>query len=42
MIFPGGVSTLAEVGRAMISVTRNGYKQSVMQVKDIIEAAKTA
>lgn len=33
-------STLAEVGVAMIHVTKNGYKKRVLEVVDIIEVAK--
>ncbi|RTQ47896.1 NAD-dependent epimerase/dehydratase family protein [Hymenobacter gummosus] len=36
---PGFVSTMAEVGRAMINVTRHGYEKRVLEVKDIVELA---
>ncbi|GAB3839552.1 epimerase [Hymenobacter jeollabukensis] len=36
---PGFVSTLAEVGRAMINVTRHGYEKRVLEVRDIVELA---
>jgi uncharacterized protein YbjT (DUF2867 family) len=39
-ILPNFVSTLAELGLAMISVTRFGYERSVLEVKDIKAAAK--
>ena len=37
---PNLVSTLAEVGVAMINVTNNGYPKSVLEVKDIVQEAK--
>ena len=37
--FPKYVSTLAEVGQAMINVTRLGYEKQVLEVLDIVEAA---
>jgi hypothetical protein len=39
-VFPGGVSTLAELGQAMINVVRFGYEKQVLEVKDIVAAAK--
>ncbi|MDR3693096.1 NAD-dependent epimerase/dehydratase family protein [Mucilaginibacter sp.] len=39
-VFPGGVSTLAELGRAMINVTRFGYSKQVIEVIDIKVLAK--
>ncbi|WP_295668040.1 NAD-dependent epimerase/dehydratase family protein [uncultured Mucilaginibacter sp.] len=39
-VFPGGVSTLAELGRAMINVTRLGYGKQIIEVKDIKALAK--
>jgi hypothetical protein len=41
-LFPGRVSTLAEVGQAMIKVTLNGYERPILEVKDIIKVAHTA
>ena len=41
-MFPRYVSTLAELGQAMIGVTLNGYDKKVLEVKDIVEAAKKA
>jgi len=38
-LFPNKVSTLKEVGEAMIFVTLNGYPKKVLEVKDIIAAA---
>ncbi|GAB2964842.1 epimerase [Hymenobacter coalescens] len=37
---PGFVSTMAEVGRAMINVTRHGYAKPVLEVKDIVALAQ--
>jgi uncharacterized protein YbjT (DUF2867 family) len=36
---PGFVSTMAEVGRTMINVTRHGYEKRVLEVRDIVELA---
>ena len=36
----GYATLLSELGQAMIKVSTNGYKQSVLKVKDIIAAAK--
>ena len=36
---PGFVSTLAEVGQAMLQVTRHGYEKRVLEVKDIVALA---
>jgi uncharacterized protein YbjT (DUF2867 family) len=41
-VFPSFVSTLKEVGQAMIAVTKNGYPKKVLEVKDIIKLAKSA
>ncbi|MBS1979304.1 MAG: NAD-dependent epimerase/dehydratase family protein [Bacteroidetes bacterium] len=38
-LFPGSVSTLAELGKAMINCVRLGYDKSVLEVKDIVELA---
>jgi hypothetical protein len=40
-LFPGKVSTLQEVGWAMINVTLKGYEKPVLEVKDIIRLAHT-
>ena len=40
LVFPSGVSTLKELGLAMIHVARKGYDKSVLEVKDIVKAAK--
>ena len=39
-VFPGFVSTLSELGQAMINVTEKGYDKKVLEVKDIIALAK--
>jgi hypothetical protein len=39
-VFPGMVSTMAELGQAMINVTLNGYGKPILEVKDIVAAAK--
>ena len=39
MLTPNMVSTLAQVGQAMINVTLNGYPKQVLEVKDIKAAA---
>lgn len=39
--FPNIVSTLAQVGQAMILVGLNGYEKQVLEVKDIVELAKS-
>lgn len=41
-MFPNFVSTLSEVGRAMINVTLKGYEKPVLEVKDIVKAAHPA
>lgn len=38
-VFPQGVSTLAELGLAMINVTRYGFPKKVLEVKDIVTLA---
>ena len=39
-VFPGGVSTLAELGLAMINVVRFGYEKPILEVKGIVALAK--
>jgi len=39
-LFPNFVTTLSEVGIAMINVTVRGYDNSILEVKDIVIAAK--
>jgi hypothetical protein len=39
-LFPGFVSTLKEVGIAMINAVIHGYEKPVLEVKDIVELAK--
>lgn len=40
-VFPKMISTLAEIGQAMIQVTKHGYEHSVLEVKDIVAVAKS-
>lgn len=39
VVLPNSVSTLAEVGQAMINVTMRGYEKPVIEVPDIIKLA---
>lgn len=39
---PGYVSTLAEVGQAMIKAARSGYEKPVLEVRDIVRLARRA
>ncbi|MGZ3834601.1 MAG: NAD-dependent epimerase/dehydratase family protein [Mucilaginibacter sp.] len=39
-VMPQFVSTLAEVGQAMINITLHGYEKKVLEVKDIVAVAK--
>jgi uncharacterized protein YbjT (DUF2867 family) len=39
-LFPGYVSTLKEVGQAMINASRFGYDRPLLEVKDIVALAK--
>jgi nucleoside-diphosphate-sugar epimerase len=39
-LFPNYVSSLRELGLAMINVTMNGYDKKVLEVKDIVKVAK--
>jgi hypothetical protein len=39
-VFPGWVSTLREVGLAMIQVCLKGYSKQILEVKDIRELAR--
>ena len=39
-VFPNSVSTLVELGQAMINVALYGYDKQVLEVKDIVAAAK--
>lgn len=41
-LFPNIVSTLEEVGLAMINIVKKGYSQQIVEVKDIKILAKTA
>lgn len=40
MVVPKAVSTLKEIGLAMINVTLKGYDKKVLEVKDIVALAK--
>lgn len=40
LLFPGSATTLAEVGQAMINVTKRGYDKKVIEVKDILILSK--
>ncbi len=40
VLFPGHVSTLAELGKAMIYCALNGYEKPALEVRDIVAAAK--
>jgi hypothetical protein len=42
LLYPSGASTLSEIGLAMISVAARGYDKSVLEVGDIVAAAKLA
>lgn len=39
-LFPKYVSTLQEVGQAMINAVRHGYSKRVLEVPDIVALAK--
>jgi hypothetical protein len=39
-VFPGSVSTLADLGQAMLGVTLKGYDKKVLEVRDIKAVAK--
>ncbi len=39
-VYPSGVSTLAELGLAMINIVRLGYPKQIIEVKDIVALAK--
>ena len=41
-LFPGSVSTLAEIGQAMIHTVTMGYDKKVLEVKDIVALAHKA
>lgn len=40
LLYPSGVSTLNELGLAMVHVSARGYSKPVLEVKDIIAAAE--
>jgi NAD dependent epimerase/dehydratase family len=39
-VFPGAVSTLAELGQAMIKVAKKGYEKRILEVKDFVSLTK--
>jgi hypothetical protein len=39
VLFPRSVSTLEELGRAMLGAATRGYKNRVLEVRDILELA---
>lgn len=39
-LYPAGFCTLQEVGRAMINAVSKGYRQQILEVKDIVQLAK--
>ena len=39
-VYPGGVSTLREIGLAMIHAVQRGYEKRVLEVRDIVKLAK--
>lgn len=41
-VFPNFVSTLAELGQAMLNVTLRSYSRPILEVKDIVATAKKA
>jgi hypothetical protein len=41
-LFPKFITTLQEVGLAMINVTIRGYEKQVLEVKDIVKLAQAA
>lgn len=40
LLFPNSSCLLAEVGQAMINVTLNGFEKNILEVRDIVHAAK--
>ena len=40
-LYPAGFCTLQEVGLAMIKAVSNGYPQRILEVKDIVQLAKS-
>jgi hypothetical protein len=40
-LFPNFVCTLKEVGVAMINTVKKGYSKSVLEVRDIVELARS-
>lgn len=42
LVFPKMVSTLSEIGQAMIAVTEQGFENSILEVKDIVAVAQSS
>jgi hypothetical protein len=40
LMAPGAVSSLRELGLAMINAVSKGYEKQILEVKDIIDLAK--
>jgi hypothetical protein len=40
-LYPAGFCTLKEVGLAMINAVRKGYPKQILEVKDIVQSAKS-
>jgi uncharacterized protein YbjT (DUF2867 family) len=40
-IFPRHIATTEEIGRAMLNVARHGFSKSILEARDIIQAAST-
>lgn len=40
LVFPGSVSTLKELGQAMIKVVLKGYEKQILEVRDIAKLAR--
>jgi uncharacterized protein YbjT (DUF2867 family) len=40
LVYPSGACTLKEIGLSMINVTEKGYPKQILEVKDIVAAAK--
>jgi hypothetical protein len=41
-VFPNFVSTLGELGQAMLNITLRGYSRPILEVKDIVATAQKA
>jgi hypothetical protein len=40
-LYPAGSCTLREVGQAMIRVAQNGFPKKILEVRDIVSAARS-